>query len=186
LLVNPVEETGKSAIEAILDEVREDFDVVIADTWSLVDDVSLTLFDAASLIVLVVTPDIPAVKSARLFLELASKLDYGMDDILLVVNGADRRGSLQVSQIEKAMMPVAAEIPFDEQSALAAANRGVPAIVRDRNGPISEGIQHLAELIYDRLSSVEQVEQETEDADRKTEGVGGTGLLRLKKAFNRG
>ena len=185
LLADRVEESGKSTIKVILDKMREDFDIIVADTWSWVDDVSLTLFDAASLIVLVITPDIPAVKSARLFLELASKLDYNVENIALVVNGAGRRGSLQVSQIEKAIMPVTAEIPFDERSALASANRGVPLMVRDRNRPIVESVSHLAGLIYDRLLEAEKGEQEAEDEDRKAEDVGGTGLLRLRKAFNR-
>ena len=182
LLANPVEEGGQTAIGAILDRMRQDFDVIVADVWSTVDDVSLTLFDAASLIVLVVTPDIPAVKSARLFLELAGKLDYALEDIVLVVNGANRRGSLQASQIEKAMMPVSVEIPFDDGFALGAANRGVPVIRRDRHRAISEGIAALAETIHDRLSEDDE-EEEKPDRARDTDGVGGTGLLRLKKAF---
>jgi len=185
LLANPaMEEGGGSTVGTILDKMRDDFDIVVADTWSRVDDVTLTLFDAASLIVLVVTPDIPAVKSARLFLELVSKLDYDMENVALVINGTGRRGSLQASQIEKAIMSVAAEIPFDERSALAAANRGVPVIVRDRNRPISEAIAELAAVIWDRLSEAEE-EQQSEDGDKEAEGVGGTGLLRLKKAFQR-
>jgi pilus assembly protein CpaE len=177
-------EEGMSAIEAILATMREDFDIVVADMWGWIDDVSLTLFDAASLIILVITPDIPAVKSARLFLEVADKLDYPREKILLVVNGADRRGSLRAKQIEKAMMPVTAEIPYDERPALAAANRGVPLIMRDRDRPISKSLLELAETIDNRLSSPQESDVEAEESE--TEDVGGTNLLRLKKAFSRG
>jgi pilus assembly protein CpaE len=152
--------------------------------WSWVDDLALTLFDAATLIVLVVTPDIPAIKSARLFLELAHKLDYDGDRLLLVVNSADRRGSLKAHQIESAMMPVTAEIPYDERAALAAANRGVPIVVRDRDRPISEGISHLAGVIYDRLLGVEESDEEPEE-QVQSQGVGGTNMLRLKRAIDR-
>jgi pilus assembly protein CpaE len=179
------EEDGKSAIEAILDTMLYDFDIVVADMWSWIDDLSLTLFDVAALIILVVTPDIPAVKSARLFLELASKLDYTGEKLILVVNGADRRGSLRVGQIEKAMMPVTAEIPFDERAALAAANHGVPLVVRDRNRPISRSISALAELIHDRLSGFQEPEEEEEKAV-EARGVGGTNIRRLKRVFDRG
>jgi pilus assembly protein CpaE len=178
------EEEGRSPIEAILDTMRDDFDIVVADMWSWIDDLSLSLFDTASLIVLVVMPDIPSVKSARLFLELASKLDYSGGKLVLVVNGADRRGSLQVNQIEKAIMPVTAEIPFDERAALAAANHGVPLVVRDRSRPISKGILALAEIIHDRLSGVHEHEEETEE-EAQALGVGGTNILRLKRAFDR-
>jgi pilus assembly protein CpaE len=176
---------GKSAIEAILETTRNDFDFVVADMWSWVDSLALTVFDTAALIILVVTPDIPAVKSARLFLELATKLDYSGEKLVLVVNGADRRGGLQVNQIEKAMMPVTAEIPFDERAALAAANHGLPLIVRDRNRPISKAILDLAGIIGDRLSAIGEPEEEQEEAV-EARGVGGTGIRRLTRAFDRG
>jgi pilus assembly protein CpaE len=186
LLVNRNEEEAgrRRPIETILEALRDDFDIVVADMWSWVDDLALTLFDAATLIVLIVTPDIPAVKSARLFLELAHKLDYDGDRLLLVVNGADRRGSLSAHQIESAMMPVTAEIPYDERAALAAANRGVPIVVRDRDRPISEGISHLARVIYDRLLGVEESDEEPEE-QVQSQGVGGTNMLRLKRAIDR-
>jgi pilus assembly protein CpaE len=175
---------GVPALEFILATMRESFDVTVADMWSWMDNVSLTLLDAATLIILVVTPDIPAVKSARLFLELADKLDYSQEKLVLVVNGADRRGSLRAKQIEKAMMPAAVEIPYDERTALAAANRGVPLIMRDRDRPISQSLLQLAEIIYDRLSSSQEAVDETEETE--AEDVGGTGLFRLKKTLSLG
>jgi pilus assembly protein CpaE len=179
------EDGGRPPIATILRMLRDSYDVIVADTWSWIDDLTLMLFDAASLIVLVVTPDIPAVKSARLFLELANKLDYPMENILLVVNGADRRGGLQSGQIEKAMMPITAQIPFDERAALGAANRGVPVIERERSRPISESILSLADLIFEKLSQAEEEEQTSQERKKEARGVGGTGLLRLKEAFSR-
>jgi Flp pilus assembly CpaE family ATPase len=82
------------------------------------------------------------------------------------------------------MMPAAVEIPYDERAALTAANRGVPLIMRDRDRPISKSLLQLAEIIYDRLSSPQESEVEAEDAE--AEDVGGTGLLRLRKALSRG
>lgn len=178
------ESDGVPALEAILATMQENFDVIVADMWGWIDNVSLTLLDAAKLIILVVTPDIPAVKSARLFLEVADKLDYSQEKLVLVVNGTDRRGGLRAKQIEKAMMPAAVEIPYDERAALTAANRGVPLIMRDRDRPISKSLLQLAEIIYDRLSSPQESEVEAEDAE--AEDVGGTGLLRLRKALSRG
>lgn len=185
LLATENERQRASAVEAILTTMRDDFDIIVADLWGWIDDIALSLFDAAALIILVVTPDIPAVKNARLFLELAGKLDYSHDSILLVVNGADRRGALQVKQIEKAMIPVMAEIPYDERAAIAAANRGDPLVLRDRDRPISRSLLDLADTILDTLSAEEEPDAETEEQD-ESEGAGGTGLLRLKKALSRG
>jgi pilus assembly protein CpaE len=178
------ENDGVPALEAILTTMQKNFDVIVADMWSWIDNVSLTLLDAAKLIILVVTPDIPAVKSARLFLEVADKLDYQQEKLVLVVNGTDRRGGLRAKQIEKAIMPAAVEIPYDERAALTAANRGVPLIMRDRDRPISKSLLRLAEIIYDRLASPQEPEVEAEETE--AEDVGGTGLLRLKRALSRG
>ena len=178
-------EKGPSALEAIVATLRVGFDVVVADTWSWIDDISLTLLDAATLIVLVVTPDIPAIKSARLFLELAAKLDYGQEKIILVVNGADRKGSIRSAQIEKALIPVTAEIPYDERAALPAANRGAPMVSGDRERPISKGLVELAELVRARLWPSEESNEEGAKQG-ETRSAGGSGLLRLKEALSRG
>jgi pilus assembly protein CpaE len=147
-----------SPMGMLLELMRQEFDIVVVDTWSWVDDVALTVFDAATLIVLIVMPNIPSIKSARLFLEVADRLNYPMDKIALVVNGVDRRMGIRVEQIEQAMIPVVAQIPLDEQAVQAAANHGVPFIVRDENRPVSLGVLQLAEHVWNTL----MVKQETE------------------------
>jgi len=168
---------GNSTFGAVLGLMRDEFDIIVVDMWSRVDDVALTVFDSAALIVLVVMPNIPAVKSARLFLEVATQLSYPTEKIALVVNGVDRRMGIQVGQIEQAMMPVAAQIPLDEQVVLAAVNRGVPFVMRDRSRPVSQGILQLAEYVQDALTPVREEKE-------KEEGVAeGTGRLRLRHVF---
>ena len=176
---------GNSTLRAVLRLMREEFNVIVVDVWSWIDDIALTVFDAAALIVLVVAPNIPAIKGARLFLEVAAKLNYPIEKIALVVNGVDRRTGIRVEQIEQAMIPVAAQIPLDERSARAAANRGVPFVVRDRNRPVSQGIQRLAEYVWDKLSEAEEGEEEREETPAVVTGTEGVGLRRLRHVFER-
>ena len=173
--VSPEGGTGGSALGMLLEMMRHEFDVVIVDTWSWVDDVTLTVFDSASLIVLVVTPSIPAIKSARLFLEVADQLNYSRDKIALVVNGVDRRMGIRVEQIEQAMIPVAAQVSLDEQAVQQAVNHGVPFMMRDEGRPISQGITQLAEYVQNIL--MEQLEVEEEEA------MAEPGRLRLSRVF---
>jgi len=176
---------GNSTLRAVLRLMREEFNVIVVDVWSWIDDIALTVFDAAALIVLVVAPNIPAIKGARLFLEVAAKLNYPIEKIALVVNGVDRRTGIRVEQIEQAMIPVAAQIPLDERSARAAANRGVPFVVRDRNRPVSQGILQLAEYVWDKLSEAEEGEEEREETPAVVTGTEGVGLRRLRHVFER-
>jgi len=167
---------GTSALGALLSLMCDEFDITVVDMWSMVDDVALTIFDSASLIVLVVMPNIPAIKSARLFLEVADRLNYPVQKIALVVNGVDRRMGLRVEQIEQAMMPVAAQIPLDTQVVLAAVNHGVPFVMRDRNRPVSQGILQLAEYVWGLLTE-EEPEEEREAVAAEP------GRLRLGRVF---
>jgi len=168
---------GGSALGTVLALMREEFDIIVVDVWSWVNDLALTVLDAAALIVLVVTPDIPAIKSARLFLEVAGKLNYPMEKIALVVNGVDRRMGIRVDQIEQAMIPVAAQIPLDQQVVMAAVNHGVPFVQRDPSRPVSQGIVQLAE----HVRSVVTEEQEKEGAEEMV--ATGPSRLRLGRVF---
>lgn len=153
---------GSAALGAVLTLMREEFDLIVVDVWSWVNDLALTILDSAALIVLVVMPNIPAIKSARLFLEVATKLNYPMERIALVVNGVDRRMGIRVDQIEQAMIPVVAQIPLDPQVVLAAVNHGVPFVVREPGRPVSQALQQLAERVRDMVE--EQVEGEEQEA----------------------
>jgi len=159
---------GRSRFAAILQLMREAFDVIVVDMWSWVDDATLTILDVAALIVLVVRPTIPAIKSARLFLEVARSLNYPMEKIALVVNGVDRRTGIRVEQIEQAMMPVAGQLPLDEQEVLSSVNHGTPFIMHDRGRPVSQSILDLAEHVQVALSPVpEEEEEEVSEAGQR-------------------
>jgi pilus assembly protein CpaE len=174
---------GGSRLGAILELMQEEFDVIVVDMWSWMDEIALTVFDAASLIVLVVMPNIPAIKNARLFLEVASKLEYPMDGIALVINGVSRHMGIRVEQIEQALIPVAVQVPLDDEAVLVAANHGTPFIVRDRNCPVSQGVFQLGRYVRDKLLQAEEAAQE--EVAPVAVGTGGTGLLRLRQVFER-
>ena len=169
---------GGSTLGAIVELMRKEFDTIVVDMWSRVDDVTLTVFDSASLIVLVVTPTIPAIKSARMFLEIANTLKYPIEKIALVVNCVDRRMGIRIEQIEQAMIPVVAQIPLDNQVVVAAINHGVPFVMRDASRPVSQGIFQLAEHVKGVLTE----EQEREKEERRATAPG-TGRLRLGRVL---
>jgi len=151
---------GASMISAILELMRTEFDIVVVDMWNLLDDISLTILDTAALILLVIMPNIPSIKNARLFLEVARRLNYLPDKIALVLNGVDRRMGFGAEQIERALtVPIAAQIPLDEQAVLLSVNYGVPFIVRDESRPISQSLLYLADYVRRTLA---EKSQETE------------------------
>jgi len=148
----------RTIVEALLRE----FDLVLVDTWSWMDDVALTLLDEAELILLVITPLLPDVKDARHFVDLASRLNYPEDKLALVINHADRRGGIRLEQIEKVLMPAIGRIPFDERAGLLAANRGTPIVSEETGKPIAQAFVHLAAAVLERLEELAVPEEGVE------------------------
>ncbi|HIE39002.1 MAG TPA: CobQ/CobB/MinD/ParA nucleotide binding domain-containing protein [Anaerolineales bacterium] len=151
---------GGRKMRAILRQMLREFDVVVADTWGWVDEVTLTLLDEAVLILLVITPHIPAIKDVRQFMDLAGRLGYPMDKLALVINHADRPTGIRLDQIERALMPSIAHIPYDERAGAMSANRGIPVVTEGAGRPIAQAFARLAKTVSERLEELESGEEE--------------------------
>lgn len=165
-MTNPTGSTdggGNSKVRTIVKEMRRQFDLVVADTWNWVDEVTLALLDESVLILLVINPLIPSIKDARNFIDLAHQLGYPTSRVLLVINEADRRTGIRLEQIERALMPAAAHIPYDERAGIIAANRGTPIVSEDLSKPITQAFVQLAATVLSRLQELISVEEQGED-----------------------
>lgn len=154
---------GSQRVRGVLDALRSEFDIVVVDTWSRVDDLTLMLLDEAALILLVITPLIPEIKDVRLFVDLASRLNYPMEKLALVINHADRRTGIRLEQIEKALMPAIARIPFDERAGVMATNRGAPIVIEEAGRPIAQAFVELAASTVERLEELAEPEAEDQE-----------------------
>ncbi len=75
----------------VLQYLRRVFSYVIVDTTSTLTDEVLAAIDASDLVILITTQDIPAIKNARLFFDLARILNINSKRILFVMNRFDKR-----------------------------------------------------------------------------------------------
>jgi pilus assembly protein CpaE len=121
---------------------------------------TLAALDAADLIVLVLNQDIPSIKNARLFLDLADGLGISRDQIILVMNRFDRRRNITPERVkENFKKDVASIIPLDERLVVPAMDRGEPFILRNLSNPTSKAIIDLARLVVTTLKArVPQIE----------------------------
>lgn len=168
-------------MRAILTQMRQMFDYVVVDTWTSLHDLSLSILDCADCIVLVATPEVLAIKNAKVFFDVADVLDYPPEKIWLVINQADRRGAIRTADIEGSIKhPIAAAIPMDERAVFMAANQGIPLVVAHRGSPAAQALFALAARVRKEL----EVEPEPERAAAKADvGPRSSGLLeRLFKA----
>jgi pilus assembly protein CpaE len=142
----------------VLRYLRQMYSYVIVDTSSSLTDAVLSAFDASSLIVLLVTQDIPAINNCRLFLDLADMLEIPREHIIFVMNRYDKRIAIPPEKVgENLNQKIETAIPNDPRTVVPSINRGVPFVLnpKGRAGAISRKIFELAEIVRQRIATVE-------------------------------
>jgi pilus assembly protein CpaE len=128
---------------------------VVADIGTALDDRALFFMDEASIIYVLLTPDIPAVKNVRLFLDITQSLEYGPDKIKLVLNRANPKGGITAEAIQRHLRyPIVATLPESPRLVQAAINRGVPLMLFEREVnkevPLTRQLLALADLVPEK------------------------------------
>jgi len=147
---------------AVLRFLRQMYSYVVVDTTSMLTDITLAVIDACDLLVLITTQDIPSIKNARLFLDLAGGIGLETERIIMVMNRYDKRRSNitpeKVSQNFK--QEFAAVIPVEEKLVVPAMDRGVPFMLQNRSHPVARAILLLAENTRKKIAELEELELE--------------------------
>lgn len=139
----------------VIKYLRRIFSYVIIDASSMLTDIVLGAMDHSDLIVLITTQEIPAIKNARLFMDLAHVLKIPRQRIIFAVNRYDKRIGILPEKIgESFKHEVSAVIPFDDRVVVPSINRGVPFMTGDRSRPISKSILLLADAVRQRIKEL--------------------------------
>jgi pilus assembly protein CpaE len=131
------------------------FSYIIIDASSALTDIVLAAMDACDLVILITTQEIPAIKNARLFLDLADVLGIKRKQILFVMNRFDKRIGITPEKVgESFKQEVVAVIPFEDRVVVPSVNRGVPFMLGDRTRPIARSMLMLTEAVRHRLVEI--------------------------------
>ncbi len=132
----------------ILARLRELFDYVIVDTMVTLNDVTLAILDTADKVLVVTTPEIPAIKNVRAFLDTAEAIGYPADKIELVLNRADASPGLNISEIEATLgRRFSGQVGSGGLSVVEAANRGTPVVLSEPGSVVAQGIYTLVKTL---------------------------------------
>jgi pilus assembly protein CpaE len=132
----------------------------VVNTSSYVSDHCLAALDAGDVIVVVTTQEIVAIRAARAFLELWDGLNMSKERILLTLNRYDKQKNITPARVGEILKHKVAEtIPFDEETALRAANYGIPFMIADKNALISQSVISLSDLVRRQLAEVAREER---------------------------
>ncbi len=138
-----------NALLKILEKLRYMYDVIVVDMYSSLHDTVITVLDVSDLIVLVTTPEIPAIKSARLFFEVTEALEYPREKTHLVLNKANPRIGIRAEDIQSSIKyTVQAQFPLDEATSVQAVNAGIPYVVGQSNTELAKSVISYAQRIH--------------------------------------
>jgi hypothetical protein len=139
----------------IVARLRELFDYVIVDTMVTLNDLTLAILDAADKVLVVTTPEIPAIKNVRAFLDTASALGYPADKIEVILNRADASPGLDISQVEATLgRRFTARIASGGLAVVEATNRGVPVVLSEPGSEVAQGIYSLVKTLVPEATAI--------------------------------
>ena len=153
LLAAPREADSADEIEPqhifeVLQKLREHFDYVVLDPQHTFDSITLAALDQSDEIILVLTLDIPAIRSTQRALEIFDRLGYPRKKVRIVVNRWSKQIDLELKQVEKFLgEPVVAFVPSDYQTAVGSINLGTPLVQAEPTSKIALEIRRIAEQI---------------------------------------
>jgi pilus assembly protein CpaE len=153
LLAAPKEADSADEIEPehvfdVLRKLREMYDFVVLDPQHTFDSITLAALDQSDEIVLVLTLDIPAIRSTQRALEIFDRLGYPRSKIRILVNRWSKQIDLDLRQVEKFLgEPVIGYVPSDYQTAVTSINLGQPLVQADASSKIALEIKRIAGVL---------------------------------------
>jgi len=144
--------------------------------------VILATMDLADRLLIVMTPEIPSIKSTKQFFEVAEALQFPLDHIDLILNKVIPRDGIRPEQLEGSLKhKILAQLDFDPRSVRQAINQGLPLIMAEPKHPLSQGFLALAQQEVAALAPQPVAEVAEEITPSKKEPKRRSGLFgRLK------
>jgi pilus assembly protein CpaE len=138
---------GAELVPELVRALRHMYDIVVIDTPPSVSEHVLAAFDLADVTVLLATLDVPALKNLKVSLDTLDLLGHPADTRMIVLNRADARVGLKLSDVEQTIgMPVSLQIP-SSGDVPAAINRGHLIVREQPEHEVSRALLDLADRI---------------------------------------
>ncbi len=143
---------------SIINYLRRIFSYIVIDTSTNLEDITLAAIDSSDVVILITTQDIPTIKNARLFLELADVLHIDRGRIIFIMNKYDKRIGITPEKIGDSFKhEIVAVLPEETRVVLPSINRGVPFMLGDKSRPIVRSYLKLTAVVRERLAELKSI-----------------------------
>jgi len=158
-------------VEQLLDTILRQYDAVVVDAGSMLDDRTMIVVDHADALIVPVYPEIAALKAVRAMLDYFNENGSAGSKAAFVVNNIFAREILRMRDVESALgARVTLELPYDPFLYLKAVNEGIPIV---KGAPRSVAADRLVRL---SATAFNESSDDAAAAPERTRGL--TGLLR--------
>src|SRR5258705_9816429 len=158
--VDAADEVEPEHIFEVLQRLRESYEYVVIDPQHTFDAITLAALDESDQLVLVLTLDIPAIRSTQRALEIFDRLGYPRKKIRIIVNRWSKQIDLDLRQVEKFLgEPVVGFVPSDYQTAVGSINLGNPLVLSDWSSKIAQEIRRISETIAVEVAPIEDAKR---------------------------
>lgn len=142
------EKVDSALVANVVDILKQRHKFVVADVGARLDSTALAILDSSFRIVLVTTPEVPALHNLRRMLQLTEDLGYAREKVVILGNRFSAGWGIQSSEIAETLRyPIAVTLPSDGRLVTQAANRGIPFVMDAPRSAPARAISELAELI---------------------------------------
>ncbi|MEJ2109543.1 MAG: AAA family ATPase, partial [Acidobacteriota bacterium] len=155
--IDPVEQIKPEYILEVLQRLSECYDYVIIDPQHTFDAITLAALDQSTQIILVVTLDIPSIRSAQRTLRMFDRIGYQETKVQLLLNRWSKQADLDIPQVEEFLgRSFIGSITSDYQTVVNSINHGKPLVYSDPRSKIGREIKRVTKLISTEDEAVEE------------------------------
>lgn len=141
-------ELSGEQIALVLEQLLARFRYLVADTWGVLDDVTMALLARADDVLVVTTPEIPALKNVKFFLDYLVANDLSRGRVSIVLNRFPSVDGVSLEDVQQHLRhPVSVNIPSAGQLVTYSINRGVPIVSSHPQSWVAQSIQNLAAYV---------------------------------------
>ncbi len=153
--VDPIEKIKPEHIFEVLQRLRECYDHVVLDPPHTFDAITLAALDQSDDIVLVLSLDIPAIRSTQRALQIFDRVGYPRSKVRIVVNRFSKVVDLDLRQVEEIFgEPVIGSLTSDYQMVVNSINMGTPLVKSNPSSKIAREIERIAQALVPKPTQV--------------------------------
>jgi pilus assembly protein CpaE len=146
------DQIGGEQMVRVIQILRTFCSYVVIDTPAYFNDVVLGLIEESDDVLLVAGMDIPNIKNVKIGLQTLRLLNTPMEKIHLILNRANSKVKLEVSEVERTLQVKAEALIPSDVVVPQSVNKGTPVVIDAPRSAIAKSLEQLADTFVPRAA----------------------------------